>query len=253
VYTYKRAGAQKVSMQSTKENILAYLKRSGGCSIDGLAREFGLAKMTIRQHLAALERDHYVVSREERRKTGRPHLVYSLTEGGEELFPRRYERLAELAIEEVAFLDADELVGLTPRDKKRLLLMKMAERVYRDHEEKVREKPLEDRVQIVTDILREEGGFADWSANDGGFEIADHNCAYRRVVDTQPELCEWHMSLLGKLLGTEVECKQFIREGADACRFLVKTEQQPEQIKLTTIDRQNRHEIALKTGKKARK
>jgi len=240
-------------MQSTKENILAYLKRSGGCSIDGLAREFGLAKMTIRQHLAALERDHYVVSREERRKTGRPHLVYNLTEGGEELFPRRYERLAELAIEEVAFLDAGELEGLSPGDKKRLLLMKMAERVYRDHEEKVREKPLEDRVQIVTDILREEGGFADWSAKDDGFEIADHNCAYRRVVDTQPELCEWHMSLLGRLLGTEVECKQFIRQGADACRFLVKTDQQPEQIKLTTIDRKNRHETALKSGKKARK
>lgn len=236
-------------MQSTKENILAYLKRSGGCSIDGLAREFGLAKMTIRQHLAALERDHYVVSREERRKTGRPHLVYNLTEGGEELFPRRYERLAELAIEEVAFLDADELVGLSPKDKKRLLLMKMAERVYRDHEEKVREKPLQDRVQIVTDILREEGGFADWKANDAGFEIADHNCAYRRVVDSQPELCDWHMSLLGRLLGTEVECKQFIRQGADACRFLVKTEQEPEHIKIDEIG----PEKAPKTGKKARR
>jgi predicted ArsR family transcriptional regulator len=217
-------------MQSTKENILAYLKRSGGASVDGLAREFGLAKMTIRQHLAALERDGFVVSREERRKTGRPHLVYRLTEGGEELFPRRYERLAELAIEEVAFLDADEIAGLSPVDKKRLLLMKMAERVYRDHEAKVQEKPLPDRVQIVTDILREEGGFADWTAKDEGFEIADHNCAYRRVVEAQPGLCEWHMSLLGRLLGTEVECKQFIREGADACRFLVRNEDSGEAV-----------------------
>jgi len=240
-------------MQSTKENILAYLKRSGGCSIDSLAREFGLAKMTIRQHLAALERDHYVVSREERRKTGRPHLVYSLTESGEELFPRRYERLAELAIEEVAFLDADEIAGLSPGDKKRLLLMKMAERVYRDHEEKVREKPLLDRVQIVTDILREEGGFADWTANDDGFEIADHNCAYRRVVDTQPELCDWHLSLLGRLLGREVECKQFIREGADACRFLVKTDQQPEHLHLTGNDAKSDTKIVPTTGKKDRK
>jgi predicted ArsR family transcriptional regulator len=211
-------------MQTTKENILAYLKRSGGCSIDALAREFGLAKMTIRQHLAALERDHFVVSREERGKTGRPHLLYRLTESGEELFPRRYERLAELALEEVAFLDADEITGLSPVDKKRLLLMKMAERVFRDHESKVQEKSLPDRVQIVTDILREEGGFADWKANEDGFEIADHNCAYRRVVDTHPDLCDWHLSLLGRLLGTDVECRQFIREGADACRFLVKNE-----------------------------
>ena len=217
-------------MQTTKENILAYLKRTGGCSIDALAREFGLAKMTIRQHLAALERDHFVVSREERRKTGRPHLLYTLTESGEERFPRRYERLAELALDEVAFLESEEIAGLSPTEKKRLLLMKMAERVYRDHEAKVVEKDLPDRVQIVTDILREEGGFAEWKANEDGFEIADHNCAYKRVVDTHPDLCDWHLSLLGRLLGTEVECKQFIREGADACRFLVKDEAAPATI-----------------------
>jgi predicted ArsR family transcriptional regulator len=102
--------------------------------------------------------------------------------------------------------------------------MKMAERVYRDHEAKVVEKDLPDRVQIVTDILREEGGFAEWKANEEGFEIADHNCVYKRVVDTHPDLCDWHLSLLGRLLGTDVECRQFIREGADACRFLVKDE-----------------------------
>jgi predicted ArsR family transcriptional regulator len=217
-------------MQTTKENILAYLKRSGGCSIDALAREFGLAKMTIRQHLAALERDHFVVSREERRKTGRPHLLYSLTESGQERFPRRYERLAELALDEVALLDSAEIAGLSPTEKKRLLLMKMAEHVYRDHESKVVEKSLLDRVQIVTDILREEGGFAEWKANEEGFEIADHNCVYRRVVDTHPDLCDWHLSLLGRLLGTEVECRQFIREGADACRFLVKDETSPAAV-----------------------
>jgi predicted ArsR family transcriptional regulator len=211
-------------MQTTKENILAYLKRSGGCSIDALAREFGLAKMTIRQHLAALERDHLVVSREERRKTGRPHLLYNLTESGQERFPRRYERLAELALDEVALLDSAEIAGLSPTEKKRLLLMKMAEHVYRDHEAKVVEKNLPDRVQIVTDILREEGGFAEWKANEEGFEIADHNCVYKRVVDTHPDLCDWHLSLLGRLLGSEVECRQFIRAGADACRFLVKGE-----------------------------
>lgn len=209
-------------MQSTKEQILSYLKRTGASTIDAISREFGLAKMTIRQHLASLERDGIVVSNEERRKTGRPHLVYRLTEVGQERFPRRYERLAELALEEVAFLDADEIAGLSPDDKKRLLLVKMAERVYREHEEKVQDKPLEDRVRIVADILREEGGFAEWSAAGQGFEIADHNCVYRRVVETHPDLCAWHISLLGRLLGTEVECTQYMSKGADSCRFLVK-------------------------------
>jgi predicted ArsR family transcriptional regulator len=208
-------------VQTTKANILAYLKRSGGSTIDCLAREFGLAKMTVRQHLAALERDHLVASHEERGKTGRPHLVYQLTDGGEERFPRRYERLAELALDEVAMLDADEIAGLSANDKKRLLLVKMAERVYREHEDRVREKDLPERVRIVTDILREEGGFAEWQANDSGFEIADHNCVYRRVVETHPDLCDWHVSLLGRLLGKEVQCSQYMSRGADSCRFTV--------------------------------
>jgi predicted ArsR family transcriptional regulator len=209
-------------MQTTKENILAHLKRSGGGTIDSISRELGLARMTIRQHLATLERDHLVVSRQERGRTGRPHLVYQLSDGGEERFPRRYERLAELALEEVAFLDSDEIAGLGPDDKKRLLLMKMAERVYRENEEKVREKPLAERVEIVTDILREEGGFAEWTPAAQGYEIADHNCVYRRVVASHPELCEWHMSLLGRLLGKDVECSEFMSQGAEACRFVVR-------------------------------
>lgn len=211
-------------MQSTKENILAYLKRSGGASIDCLAKEFRLAKMTVRQHLAALERDHLVASHEERGRTGRPHLVYELTDGGQERFPRRYERLAELALDEVALLDADEIAGLTADEKKRLLLVKMAERVYREHEERVREKALPERVQIVTEILQEEGGFAEWSASEAGFEIADHNCVYRRVVASHPDLCDWHVSLLGRLLGKDVECAQFMSRGADSCRFMVRDE-----------------------------
>jgi predicted ArsR family transcriptional regulator len=209
-------------MQSTKEQILSFLKTHGAGTIDALAKEFGFARMTIRQHLAALERDGLVTSAEERRKTGRPHLVYKLSAGGEERFPRRYERLAELALHEVSFLDADEIAGLGPEDKKRLLLMKMAERVYLEHEEKVREKPLDERVEIVTDILREEGGFAEYTSSEQGYEIADHNCAYRRVVESHPALCDWHVSLLGRLLGKDVECSQYISQGADSCRFVVK-------------------------------
>ncbi len=211
-------------MQSTKANILAYLKRSGGATIDTLAREFGLAKMTIRQHLASLERDQLVGSHQERGKTGRPHLVYQLTDGGQERFPRRYERLAELALDEAAMLDADEIAGLSASEKKRLLLVKMAERVYREHEERVREKSLPERVQIVTDILREEGGFAEWKARGTEFEIADHNCVYRRVVESHPDLCDWHVSLLGRLLGREVQCSQYMSQGADSCRFTVKAD-----------------------------
>ncbi len=209
-------------MQSTKEQILTFLKRSGGGTVDEIARGFGLARMTVRQHLAALERDGLVRSREERRRTGRPHFLFSLSDSGQEKFPRRYDRLADLALQEVAFLEAEEIAGLCPEEKKRLLLRKMADRVYSQHEAKVRDKALTERVAMVAEILREEGGFAEWTDRGADFEIVDYNCVYRRVADSHRDVCDWHLHLLGKLLDRPIECSERMSQGADSCRFVVR-------------------------------
>jgi len=178
--------------------------------------------MTVRQHLTVLERDGMVVSREERRRIGRPHLLFTLSDRGQELFPKRYDRLADLALQEVAFLDADEIAGLNPEEKKRLLLNKMAERVFLEHQARVQGKSLPERVATVTKILEEEGGFAEWRVEDQQYEIVDYNCVYRRVVNSHDDLCHWHLTLLSRLLGRDVECSQFQSRGAECCRFIVR-------------------------------
>lgn len=211
-------------MQSTKKQIVSHLKRSSGSTMDSLANSLGLARMTVRQHLAALERDGLVVSREERGRTGRPHLLFSLSDSGQEIFPKRYDRLADLALQEVALLDADEIAGLSPQEKKRLLLSKMVERVYHEHEARVRGKGLPERVAAVAEILHEEGGFAEWRAEGREYEIVDYNCVYRRVVEAHDDLCDWHLALLSRLLGRDVECNQFMSRGAECCRFVVRQE-----------------------------
>jgi len=208
-------------MQSTKSQILAHLKRSGNGTVDGLASTLGLARMTVRQHLAALERDGLVESGEERRRTGRPRMVFSLSDRGQEMFPKRYDRLADLALQEVAFLDAEEIAGRSPQEKKRLLLSKMAERVYVQHARRVEGKSLPERVAAVAQILHEEGGFAEWHREGEAFEIVDYNCVYRRVADSHDDICDWHMELLARLLGQRVGCSQFQSQGAESCRFVV--------------------------------
>lgn len=218
-------------MKSTKEQILSHLKRSGGSAVDEIADEFGLARMTVRQHLTGLERDGLIQSREQRGKSGRPHMVFSLSDSGEEMFPKRYDRLADLLLREAASLTVDEITGLDEDERKRLLLQKMVERVYQDHETKIRDKTLPERVAMVTDILREEGGFADWEHTGESYEIVDYNCVYRKVVDSHPDVCDWHVSLLGRLLGEKVECSQFMSKGAESCRFVVK-----EGVELTPVD-----------------
>ena len=208
-------------MRTTKSEILAHLKRTGGSPVEELATSLGLARMTVRQHLAMLERDALVSSREVRRATGRPHYVFSLTDRGEEMFPKRYDRLAGLILEEASLLDGAEISGLTPAEKRRLLFDKMVGRLHHQYEAKVAGKALKERVEAVAQILDEEGGFAEWRPVNGGFEIADYNCVYRRVVDSHDDLCDWHLSLLSRLLGNDVSCTQFMSKGAECCRFVV--------------------------------
>jgi predicted ArsR family transcriptional regulator len=124
-------------MRTTKSEILSHLKRSGGSSVEELATSLGLARMTVRQHLATLERDALVSSREVRRATGRPHYAFSLTDRGEEAFPKRYDRLAGLILEEVSLLDGAEIAGLTPAQKRRLLFDRMVGRLHSQYEAKV--------------------------------------------------------------------------------------------------------------------
>ena len=76
VYTYNGIPVrEKFPCKRTKEQHPRLSEtRSASGTIDASPTEFGLARMTVRQHLAVLERDDLVVSREERGKTGRPQL-----------------------------------------------------------------------------------------------------------------------------------------------------------------------------------
>jgi predicted ArsR family transcriptional regulator len=208
-------------MQTTKNLILARIKRSGGSTVEELATALGLARMTVRQHLAALQRDGLLTSREVRRPTGRPHYLFTLSEKGEELFPKRYDRLAELLLQSVADLESGDIAGLNPEEKRELILMKAVSRVLEEHAAKLENKPLAGRVATVVAILQEEGGFAEWRQIEQGYEISDYNCVYRKVVESHQEVCHWHRTLLNQLLGQEVRCQQLMSDGAESCRFFV--------------------------------
>jgi len=210
-----------MAMQSTKSQILALLKRSGGSTIEELASSLSLARMTVRQHLATLERDNLVTAREVRRATGRPHFLYTLTDKGEETFPKRYDRLADMIIDEVALLDSREIEGLSSAEKKNLLFRKLAHRLAQQYASRVEGKCLEERVQAVAEILQLESGFAEWRKLEHGFEILDYNCAYRKVAENQDDVCAWHLELLNQLLGGAVRAGEFQSHGGDLCRFVV--------------------------------
>jgi predicted ArsR family transcriptional regulator len=221
-------------MTGTKGEILALLKRNGGHSVGELAAALRLAPITVRQHLTRLQRDGLVATERANRPQGRSFYVYRLTaKAHAAAFPRRSDRMAELLVREIGLLEAADVEGRNAREKTSVVLQRLAVRLADDFAPLVRNWQLHERVAFVTEVMHADGGFAEWEAVDGGYEIRDFNCLFARLLhDTsQSEVCEWHRTFLTRMLGAEVQvspCPDAIR----CCRFTVETESRAVTVSL---------------------
>ena len=211
-------------MQTSKERILAVLKRCGQRSVDDLAAVLHLAPMTVRQHLTALERDELVAVSEQRNGAGRPKHIYSLTERGDASFPRRYDRFAALLLAELQELEPAALATCGSADRMGLVLDRLARREAAPFQSRLAALEPAARAQSAALILHEIGGFAEAVETPCGVEIRDYNCVYRGLRPEEAGPCAWHVRLLPYLVGGPVE---ELPPGSDAgrcCRLLVRCE-----------------------------
>jgi predicted ArsR family transcriptional regulator len=207
-------------MHSTKTEILALLKRSDGSTVDELASSVGLAPMTVRQHLTALERDELVRAEEVRRSTGRPHYLYRLTPDGHRSVSDGYDRMLALLVEQAGYLEPGEIAGATADERRARLFRRAAEALAMRHRAEVAALAGAARMERVAAILRSHGGFAEWHDLGGEFELRDFSCAFRSSVgDHVP--CAWHESFLAAVLGVDVRAPIEPAVCADCCRYVV--------------------------------
>jgi len=201
-------------MSDTKSEILALLKRNGGHSVNELAEALDLAPITIRQHLTRLQRDGLLISEPRANGNGRPHYVFQLSAKAEaEAFPYRTDRIVELLIREIGHLDGSDLAGLSERGKTLFVLDRLARRLADEFAPLISEWPLRERVVFVTEVMRNDGGFAEWEETERGFEIRDYNCLFHRLLESG--VCEWHRKFLKEMLGDDVRVQP--RAGVDNC------------------------------------
>ena len=133
----------------TRWAILELLQKRGELSVGEMADRLELHPMSIRQHLMALEGEHYVTFRRVRIPRGRPTHVYRLTEKGLKLFPDNYEGFALRLLEGVRRLDGEEKLV-------QLLQMQM-ESLLEDYREKLIGYELDEQIEILADLLNQSG------------------------------------------------------------------------------------------------
>ena len=204
-----------LQMQSTRQQILEYLLRQGRATVKELGNLLGLTSTGIRQHLTVLERDGLVDSREERGRVGRPTLVYSLTEKADALFPKTYDALATVLLEEVRSSQGNQQLHE--------LLHKVAVRMASPYSDRVQGKPLPDRVQETARIMEEQGCLVDVRQSEGDdYYIDEYTCPFPKVAQQDRAVCALHVDFVGILAGGDARLTQSLLRGERACSYRIR-------------------------------
>ncbi|WP_223529944.1 helix-turn-helix transcriptional regulator [Pseudomonas sp. BF-B-26] len=191
----------------TQQDLLnALLHHAGGMSIDELADHLSVTRTAVRQHLAALERDALVLRGETRPTGRRPEQLYRLTDHAREQFPRQYQMLASVLIEEVA-----DIIG---PDALASLMRSMGRKLALD-----REPQVVDEARIVQHMNQAGYEAEVFFRSSDDKEIVAHNCVFHRLAAAHPVVCELDLALIGALGGGEVDHTECMVRGGYVCRF----------------------------------
>lgn len=206
-------------IQDTRWGILKHLRANGPASVHELSQVLGMSPVSIHYHLNVLQREGLIEPQAVRRSIGRPHYVYSLCDSARELFPQSYHRLADRLLDELkARLSVQEISDLFAR---------IAKDIAAEHSPALEGKTLGQKVQVLVELLGEEGFLARAERVGGQFKLTQYGCPYYYVVERHPEVCQLDLNLISETLLATVEREGCVLHGDDVCTFVVKAESRP--------------------------
>jgi len=200
-------------MKSTRDRILHILLKRPKSTINDLAEAVNINPISVRHHLGNLQIEGLIKSEEERHGVGRPRLIYSLTEHGMEKFPTRYLRLISRLL--------DQLKSSLPAPMVRELFTEMATSLADDYSEQMQGLSMEERLELVCELLSEEGFSIEWEKFEDQYRIHEITCPYLQIGQDHPEVCTVDQTLISKMLAVPVEKVQCILDGSAHCTYVI--------------------------------
>ena len=198
---------------NTREKILRILLSRQRCTIIELAEAVNINPISVRHHITRLEAEGLVGSSEERHGVGRPRRLYFLTESGLERFPSRYLKLTIRLLE--------QLKGTMPEPMVSNLFSQMAKDVAAEYEMKVRGLNIEERLDLVTDLLSSEGFTVEWESKGDEYHIREISCPYYHIGQSHPEVCSVDQTLISTMLSVPAEKVKCVLDGDSYCTYVV--------------------------------
>ena len=202
-------------LSPTQRSVLVTLKRLGQATADELAVRLDISTSAVRQHLSALRSAGLIAAERERGQPGRPADHYHATEAAEPLFVGNDARLSIEILEQVEEEDPELVARIFDRRRQRLV-----ERAR----DRVSGRPIDERIDIVAELLDEQGYLADFEeVEHGHYRINLHSCAIWTVASRYRQACTAELDFIRDLLpDTDVDRISHKTDGAHACAYNIR-------------------------------
>jgi DeoR family transcriptional regulator, suf operon transcriptional repressor len=204
-------------MASSRDLVLRTLLSQPRCSINELAEKVGISPISIRHHIASLEAEGLITCEDERHGVGRPRQVFFLTERGIEQFPTRYVQLTLRLLEHLKETMPEAMINK--------LFTQMANDLAKDLSigTKIQNLSMEERLNLVKNLLRQEGFNIEWEQLDDGYQIHEASCPYYFIGQNHPEVCTVDQILISTVLSVPAEKIKCILNGDNNCTYQIST------------------------------
>jgi DeoR family suf operon transcriptional repressor len=196
--------------ESSVGQILIFLQRHAEATIRDLEDELGISTTAVREHLTNLDARGFIATRLVRSGRGRPRIVYSLTERARELFPRSYDTLMSVLLDEIERQQGGETLHR--------LLTGVSQRLAENYQQGVQGN-LASRIIDVQKMMEARGIPVDVRATEQSFTF--YACPYHEVAQDHADVCAMEKRMLEQVLGHSVQSDSAIREGGRCCNFSV--------------------------------
>ena len=217
----------------SKSVILETIKRLGAAGMEQLVERTGLARTTLREHLALLERDGLVRREHLRRGPGRPALQYRLTRKGDERFPSEERELLGDLIRYLQYEGKEQFLQAffesfwNKRANRACELMQVAAESKETGPE--HGGSLSPGLKALSDLLESEGFMPEIHRDEasGAVIIRECNCPFKSVVRETSLPCRLETKFYEKIFGQSVTRIAFIPDGDDACSYRIEPANAP--------------------------
>lgn len=200
------------AISDTQRRVLVAVKRHGEITADELAATLGISASGVRQHLGALRIAGLVEADKVRGQPGRPVDRYRATVRTEPLFETTD---GDFSIELLGDIEAED-----PEIVDRVF-ERRRQRQVDTARKRVVGRPINEQVDIVTQLLDAQGYLADHEQlDDQHFRINLHNCPIWTVANRFRQACSAELDLLRELIpGASVQRVTHKTAGAHTCAY----------------------------------